>query len=217
VQQQWQCLCVLEQQLKCDTYSAPPLFGFSLCVLCVQPLCSCILRCICWHPTLLSYVRSPLVQQLAGESMVLQPSVWQLQWFLSCGAELPLELCSRQPVPCCSGLCPASLLCVASCSGLAVATFLGRVATVTFPGITLCSATVAYMVLVCSQQLCMHVVAVTAVPVGLLVTQCQLLHRLCMRHATSVVCDDQNAATPRLQTAGVDAVAAVTQDPGTRL
>ena len=57
---------------------------------------------------------------------------------------------------------------------------LERVATVTFPGTTLCSATVAYRVLVCSLQLCMHVVAVTAVPVGLLVTQCQLLHRLCM-------------------------------------
>ena len=40
--------------------------------------------------------------------------------------------------------------------------------------------------LVCSLQLCMHVVAVTAVPVGLLVTQCQLLHRLCMHDATSV-------------------------------
>jgi hypothetical protein len=38
--------------------------------------------------------------------------------------------------------------------------------------------TVAHRVLVCSLQLSMHVVAVTAVPVGLLVTQCQLLHRV---------------------------------------
>jgi hypothetical protein len=35
-----------------------------------------------------------------------------------------------------------------------------------------CSATVVYKVLVCSLQLCMHVVAVTTVDVGLLVTQC---------------------------------------------
>ena len=48
-----------------------------------------------------------------------------------------------------------------------------------------CSATVVYKVLVCSPgavQLCMHVVAVTTVDVGLLVTQCQLLLGLCMRH-----------------------------------
>ena len=51
------------------------------------------------------------------------------------------------------------------------------------------SAAVAYRMLVCSLQLCMHSAAVTAVPVGLLVTQCQLLHRLCMPDAASMVCD----------------------------
>jgi hypothetical protein len=94
--------------------------------------------------------------------------------------------------PNCSGVCYASLLCVCfllwSCRP-AVASFLGWVVTVTCPFSTKCSATVAYRVLVCSMQLCMHAAAVQAVLVGLLMTQCHLLLEFSMPNATLVVCN----------------------------